>query len=500
MKPQFILAIDQGTTSSRAVIFDHRLSKIATAQQEFTQHFPRDGWVEHCPLDIWQSTLSTCKAALSQAQLTGKDIAAIGITNQRETTVLWHRNTGKPLHNAIVWQDRRTHDQCKALKAQGHEAKVQSKTGLVLDPYFSATKLQWLLDTIPNARALAEKGELAFGTIDSWLLWNLTAGQVHKTDATNASRTLLFNIHNQTWDKELLELFNIPSSLLPDVANSADNFGHTDAALFGAKIPLRAMIGDQQAALVGQQCFAVGDAKCTYGTGAFLMINTGAQAVQSQHRLLTTIAYRLNDNTTYAIEGSIFIAGAVIQWLRDGLAFFSQAQESQDLARALDTLSPISFVPAFTGLGAPYWNPDARGAMFGLTRDTGIKEITAAALQSVALQTFDLIQAIENDGITLHRLQVDGGMTQNTWLMQLIADIIDKDVHVPQQGELTVFGAAWLASLPDTRDPKSSDEASQVVKGYAMVYHPEMKPSPRDRLLKDWKKAIQATQVFSQAN
>ncbi|BFM12415.1 glycerol kinase GlpK [Simiduia litorea] len=497
MKPQFTLAIDQGTTSSRAVIFDQGLSQVAVAQQEFSQYFPRDGWVEHCPVEIWQSTLNTCKEALAQAQLTGKDIAAIGITNQRETTVLWHRSTGQPLHNAIVWQDRRTHEQCKALKTQGHEARVQAKTGLILDPYFSATKLQWLLDNIPDARMLAEKGELAFGTIDSWLLWNLTAGQAHKTDATNASRTLLFNIHNQAWDNDLLDLFNIPSSLLPDVVDSSGDFGDADPNLLGAKIPIRAMIGDQQAALVGQRCFAIGDAKCTYGTGAFLMINTGDQAVQSQHRLLTTVAYRLNNKTTYAIEGSIFIAGAVIQWLRDGLAFFSHAQESQRLAQALNALSPISFVPAFTGLGAPYWNPDARGAMFGLTRDTGIKEMTAAALQSVALQTFDLISAIEKDGIALHKLKVDGGMTKNTWLMQLLADIIDKDVHVPQQGELTVLGAALLASLPKksslTVNSETTTEADDE-----LVYRPTIKETHRTKLLNDWKKAIRATQVFSQ--
>ena len=492
MKAKFILAIDQGTTSSRAVIFDPHMKKIAIAQQEFTQYFPSDGWVEHCAQEIWQSTLQTCKDALAEAQISAHDIASIGITNQRETTVLWNRKTGVPLYNAIVWQDRRTHETCKELKAQGYEESVRAKTGLILDPYFSATKLQWLLNNIPYARQLANDGELAFGTIDSWLLWNLTGGSAHKTDATNASRTLLFNIHDQTWDDELLKLFNIPASILPTVMNSADEFGDTDTSVFGAKIPISSMIGDQQAALVGQQCFTAGDAKCTYGTGAFLMINSGKQAILSKHRLLTTVAYRLNNETTYAIEGSIFVAGAVMQWLRDQLRFFDDAKESQTLAQSLHALSPISFVPAFTGLGAPYWQPEARGAIFGLTRDTGIKEITAAALQAVALQTFDLISAVEKDGIHVTTLKVDGGMTKNTWLMQLLADVIDKEVAVPTESELTVIGAAFLA-LKQIGLACFSEQNSQCTH-----YQPLLKKSDREQLIDDWQRAVAATRAFSQ--
>ncbi|WP_341501321.1 glycerol kinase GlpK [Gallaecimonas sp. GXIMD4217] len=442
-----ILAIDQGTTSSRAIIFDGRGVPVWQAQQAFAQHYPRDGWVEHSPTDLWQSTLQVCREALKKARLDAGDILAIGITNQRETTLIWDRATGEPLYPAIVWQDRRTAERCAELKAQGHEALVTDKTGLLLDPYFSATKVAWILDQVPGARDRAERGELAFGTVDSWLLWQLTGGRVHATDATNASRTGLFNIHGQCWDEELLALYGVPKSLLPEVLDCAADFGATDPALLGAAIPICAVAGDQQAALVGQACFEPGMVKSTYGTGCFMVMNTGTTPVRSRHRLLTTVGYRLNGRVTYALEGAIFVAGAAVQWLRDGLGLFGHASETEALARGAGEHN-VYMVPAFTGLGAPYWDPDARGAIFGLTRDTGINEIVAATLQSVCFQSRDLMEAMTREGHNeLRGLRVDGGMVANDHFCQLLADTLGVDVARAQINETTALGVAYLAGL-----------------------------------------------------
>ncbi len=445
---QYLLAIDQGTTSTRAIIFDETGAKRSMAQVELPQHFPCDGWVEHDAMEIWWATETVCRDVLRKVGLHARDIAAIGITNQRETTVLWDRSNGMPVHKAIVWQDRRTSATCAQLKADGHEATVQAKTGLLLDPYFSATKLAWLLDNVTNARERAEKGELAFGTIDSWLLWKLTHGRVHATDATNASRTLLFNIHTQDWDDELLALFNIPRAVLPQVKDSSDDFGQAAPDFLGAAVPIRGVAGDQQAAMVGQACFTPGMVKSTYGTGCFLMLNTGDSVVQSSNRLLSTVAYRLNGQPTYAVEGSIFVAGATIQWLRDGLKLIGSAAETQAIAEATGDARGVYMVPAFTGLGAPYWDPQARGAIFGLTRDTGIGEIVTAGLQSVCFQTRDLMEAMTRDGAApVTTLRIDGGMVVNNWVAQSLADIIGVPVDRPVVTETTALGAAFLAGL-----------------------------------------------------
>lgn len=443
-----LLAIDQGTTSSRAILFDRNGSRLAQAQREFRQYYPEDGWVEHDAAQIWQDCLQLCRDVLKEAGKSAGEVAAIGITNQRETTVLWERDTGKPVAPAIVWQDRRTADLCDELRADGKEALVQQRTGLLLDPYFSATKLAWLLDNVPAARQRAEAGELAFGTIDSWLLWNLTGGQVHATDATNASRTLLFDIHRQCWDEELLALFRIPAALLPDVRDSAADYGQTDASLFGGPIAVAGIAGDQQAALVGQACFSPGMVKSTYGTGCFMVLNTGRTAVQSRNRLLTTVGYRLKGETTYALEGSIFVAGAAIQWLRDGLRLIGHASETEALARSVGSAKGVYLVPAFTGMGAPWWDPHARGALLGLTRDTGIAEVVTAGLESVCYQTLDLLEAMGADaGARPTALRVDGGMVVNNWLTQTLADILGIRVDRPEVTETTALGAAYLAGL-----------------------------------------------------
>lgn len=443
-----LLAIDQGTTSSRAIVFDAAGRVLAQAQQEFRQYFPGDGWVEHDGEEIWQSVLAVCRAALRQAGLEARQIAAIGITNQRETTLVWDAATGMPIHPAIVWQDRRTAAECAALRAAGHEPRVAAKTGLLLDPYFSATKLRWILDRVPGARERAARGELRFGTVDSFLLWRLTGGRVHRTDASNAARTLLFDIHRQRWDAELLALFDIPPSLLPEVLDCAAEFGASDPALFGAAIPIRGMAGDQQAALFGQACFAPGMLKSTYGTGCFMIRNTGATPLVSRHRLLTTVGYRLQGETTYALEGSIFVAGAALQWLRDGIRLIEHASDSEALAEQTDMASGVYLVPAFTGLGAPWWDPQARGAILGLTRDTGIKEIVTAGLQAVCYQSRDLLEAMRLDGAgALTALRVDGGMVANNWLMQFLADILGVAVERPQVIETTALGVASLAGL-----------------------------------------------------
>ncbi|NVK42427.1 MAG: glycerol kinase GlpK [Oceanospirillaceae bacterium] len=444
---QAILAIDQGTTSSRAMLFSADGGLLASAQQDFRQHFPRDGWVEHDPADIWQGVLAVCRDAIASAGIEAREIAALGITNQRETTLVWDRVSGEPVYPAIVWQDRRTAAYCESLKRRDLEPMISARTGLLIDPYFSASKIRWILDEVPDARARAERGELAFGTVDTFLLWHLTGGREHRTDATNASRTLLFDIHRQQWDPELLALFDIPASLLPQVMDSAAAFGTTVPELLGAAIPVCGVAGDQQAALVGQACFHEGMAKSTYGTGCFLMLNTGNRALQSRHRLLTTVAYRLGGEVTYALEGSIFVAGAAIQWLRDGLHLIRAADESEPLAQQTPPDHGVYLVPAFTGLGAPYWDPDARGAIFGLTRDTGIREIVTAGLQSVCYQTKDLQKAMESDGERPVALRVDGGMVANNWLLQFLADILGATVDRPHITETTALGAAYLAGL-----------------------------------------------------
>jgi glycerol kinase len=450
MSAHYILAIDQGTTSSRAIVFDQSLTPIATGQEEFEQIFPQSGWVEHRPEDIWSTTVAMCHQAIEKARLSPRDIAAIGVTNQRETTILWDKNNGRPIYNAIVWQDRRTADFCQRLKADGHENAVRDKTGLLLDPYFSATKINWILDNVPDAREKAAKGDLLFGTVDSYLIWHLTGGAVHATDATNASRTMLFNIVTGEWDKELCDLFDIPMAILPEVKDSADDFGVTRDDLFGGiGIPIRGVAGDQQAACVGQGCFEPGMAKSTYGTGCFVLLNTGKATVFSNNRLLTTIAYQLDGQSFYALEGSIFVAGAVVQWLRDGLQIIRAAAETDPLAEAADPAQSVYFVPAFTGLGAPFWDADSRGAIFGLTRNTGPAEIARAALESVAYQTRDLMDAMHEDwgsgGTRI--LRIDGGMANNEYAMQKLADQLQAPVDRPQITETTALGAAYLAGL-----------------------------------------------------
>ena len=482
-----IIALDQGTTSSRTIIFDQNYQIVEQAQQEFTQHFPEDGWVEHDAMDIWNTTLATAKQAMASAGVTAKDIAAIGITNQRETTVIWDRQTGEPIYNAIVWQDRRTAALCNQLKEQGLETRVTEKTGLLLDPYFSATKVAWILDSVSGARDRAERGELAFGTVDSWLLWNLTDGE-HATDATNASRTMLYNIHRGYWDDELLELFNVPRSLLPTVKDSAADFGTT--SLLGDPINIYGIAGDQQAATLGQACFDVGMMKSTYGTGCFALLNTGDTAVTSTNRLLTTIAYQLDGKPTYALEGSIFIAGAAVQWLRDGLGIIESASQSGQLAKDADPTQSVYMVPAFTGLGAPWWDADARGALLGLTRGTGPAEIAKAALESVCYQTLDLLNAMRADWTQEAEtvLRVDGGMVASDWTMQCLADILQAPVDRPVIAETTALGAAWLAGSRAGVWPDQAGFAAswQLESNFA----PQMSVEDRDVKVAGWNKAV----------
>jgi glycerol kinase len=440
-----LLAIDQGTTSSRAILFDRSGQRLALAQREFPQLYPQPGWVEHDAQRIWEDTAACVREVLQQAGVAARDVAAAGITNQRETTVIWDRATGVPIHNAIVWQDRRTSAFCQ--QHQDRNEWLGARTGLRLDPYFSATKIAWLLDNVAGARARAERGELAFGTIDTWLLWKLTGGRSHLTDATNASRTALFNIVTQDWDEELLDFFRVPRVLLPRVLDCADNFGHTDPALFDGSIAIGGVAGDQQAATIGQACFAPGMVKSTYGTGCFVVLNTGSELKLSRNRLLSTVAYRLGGRTTFAIEGSIFVAGAAVQWLRDALHLIQKAGETEPLAKSVADSRGVYLVPAFTGLGAPYWDPDARGALLGLTRDTGIAHIARAALEAVSYQTRDLMQAMAQDALMPTELRVDGGMVANDWLAQNLADVLQLPVVRPQTVETTALGAALLAGL-----------------------------------------------------
>lgn len=484
----YILAIDQGTTSSRAILFRQDLAVVATAQEEFTQHFPNNGWVEHDPEDLWQTVLRTCRAVMAQAKIQAADIASIGITNQRETTLVWERSTGKPVYPAIVWQDRRTADMCRRLAIEGLEPTFQEKTGLLLDPYFSVTKIRWMLDQDPDLQRRAEQGELAFGTVDSYLLWRLTKGRSHATDATNAARTMLFDIHRHRWSTTLMKALNIPAAMLPEVKDCAADFGTTDAEWFGAEIPIHSMIGDQQAALVGQACFSPGMIKSTYGTGCFAVVNTGEQPVISQHRLLTTIGYRLNGKTTYALEGSIFMAGAVVQWLRDGLGILKQAKDSADMAADIGYDQSELMVPAFTGLGAPYWDPDARAAIFGMTRDTGPKQLVAAALRSVALQTQDLLMAVQQDGIAVQNMRVDGGMVRNPWFMQALADLTGVSTVVGQTSETTVQGAAMLAALQNGWFKDLAELAELWREGGTC--HPQLAAAQRTLIVNRWQEAI----------
>jgi len=492
MLAKYILSIDQGTTSSRAILFTTKGQLHASAQEEFPQYFPQDGWVEHSPNELWQSVLNSCRKVLNENQLTAKNIAAIGITNQRETTLVWDKITGDVIYNAIVWQDRRTAEFCDAINSAEITNKIMDKTGLVLDAYFSASKIHWLLENVPGAKEKAHNGELLFGTVDTFLLWQLTGGKAHRTDATNASRTLLFNIHQQCWDEELLALFSIPKAMLPQVLDCAANFGVTESTLFDGEIPILAMAGDQQAALFGQACFDKGMAKCTYGTGAFLILNTGSQALKSKSRLLTTIAYRLNGEVSYAIEGSIFMAGATIQWLRDTLQIIDTASESEHIAQSTPLDHGVFLVPAFTGLGAPYWEPNARAAISGLGRDSGRNEIISAALQSVAFQTKDLLVAMEKDGLKPELLKVDGGMAVNDWLIHFISDMLSIKVERPEIVETTALGVAYLAGL-QARIFSSIKELTQLWQ-CEQRFSPNIKEAQRTQLYSQWLHAVSKVQ------
>jgi glycerol kinase len=482
-----LLAIDQGTTSTRAILFDRSGRKLATHQIELPQSYPQPGWVEHDAQRIWDDTVTCVRRVLGATNLPANYIAALGITNQRETTVIWDRATGEPIHPAIVWQDRRTAEFCR--KHARKSAWLNRKTGLLLDPYFSATKIGWMLDRVKGARKRAEKGELAFGTIDSWLLWNLTGGKVHATDATNACRTALFNIKTQQWDPELLKFFGVPAALMPEVRDSASDFGTTDPALFGGGIKIGGIAGDQQAATIGQACFKKGMIKSTYGTGCFMVLNTGSQMKLSKNRLLTTVAYRLNGKVTYALEGSIFVAGAAVQWLRDAMHLITSAGDTEAIARSIDDTKGVYLVPAFTGLGAPYWDPQARGAVLGLTRDSGIAHIVRAALESVCYQTRDLLGAMKQDAVSPTELRVDGGMVVNNWVTQFLADVLKIPVVRPQTVETTALGAAFLAGL-QAGVYKSLDEIAALWQSEAR-FTPAMKPARADALYAGWREAVE---------
>ncbi|MEX0740264.1 MAG: glycerol kinase GlpK [Pseudohongiella sp.] len=495
----YLLAIDQGTTSSRAIIFSREGKAVSSAQYDYKQHYPHDGWVEHEPEDIWQTSLQSCRDALSSGRIEASAIASIGITNQRETTVIWNRKTGKAIHRAIVWQDRRTASYCQAIKNrlvnEGRGQLIQERTGLLLDSYFSASKINWILDNVEGARVAAEAGELAFGTIDSFLLWRLTNGKRHSTDATNASRTMLFNIHTQQWDPDLLALFDIPASLLPDVLDSAADFGECDQQWLGHPVPVGGIAGDQQAAAFGQACFTPGMTKSTYGTGCFLLMNTGDKILQSAHNLLSTVAYRLNGEPSYAMEGSIFMAGATMQWLRDKMHFFNDTAESEAMAAQAQEGLSLMFVPAFTGLGAPWWDPDARGAIYGLTRDTGIPDIVTAAMMSVCYQTKDLQKAMESDGLRPTAFRVDGGMAANNFVVQKLADLLGCQVDRPQITETTALGAAYLAGLQCGFYSTLDDITRlwQLERSFA----PAQDKAWRDRHYARWLDAVQRTRTHA---
>lgn len=487
----YILAIDQGTTSSRAMVFDRAGRIVSVAQKEFAQHYPADGWVEHDPEEIWQTTLDVSRKTFAEAEKTGGEIAAIGITNQRETTIIWDRADGKPIHNAIVWQDRRTAAVCNKLREDGFEKEVMARTGLLLDPYFSASKAAWILDHVDGARGRAENGELAFGTVDSFLISRLAGGRAHVTDATNASRTSLYNIHSNDWDDALCNTFRIPRALLPEVLDCAANFGETDPEIFGRSVPICGVAGDQQAAAIGQACFAPGDIKSTYGTGCFVLVHTGDKALVSKNKLLTTIAYRLGGETRYALEGSIFIAGAAVQWLRDELGIIKNAHETAALAESIDSNNGVYLVPAFTGLGAPHWASNARGAIYGLTRGAGRAEFARAALESVVYQTADLMTAIARDGVAPKTLRVDGGMVANDWLMQFLADMLNLPVERPKVLETTALGAAYLAGLQAGLF-QDTDEIAERWRLDAR-FQPAMAIEMRNKNLAGWAEALRRT-------
>ncbi|MBO9620047.1 MAG: glycerol kinase GlpK [Niabella sp.] len=495
--PKYVLSLDQGTTSSRAIVFDKAGSIVAVAQKEFTQIFPRPGWVEHDANEIWSTQLGVAAEAIVKAGLSAVDIACIGITNQRETTVVWDRATSQPVYNAIVWQDRRTSDYCDALKQDGHSTAIKAKTGLVTDAYFSATKIRWILENVDGARERAEKGELCFGTVDSWLLWKLTNGHVHATDVSNASRTMAFNIHTLEWDKELLELFNIPLSIMPEVRSSSEVYGHTDMVLTGAKIPVSGIAGDQQAALFGQMCTQSGMVKNTYGTGCFMLMNTGNKPVPSENNLLTTIAWKINGEVSYALEGSVFIAGAVVQWLRDGLKLIQKSGDIEALTATEADNGGVYMVPAFTGLGAPYWNQHARGMITGLTRGSSDGHIARAAVESIAYQTMDVLKAMEADAaISIKEVRVDGGATVNNYLMQFQANLLNTKVVRPKVTETTALGAAYLSGLAIGfwNDIKEVERYWQVDE----VFEPYMTEAVREQLTKGWKRAVRAAQAWTE--
>lgn len=492
---EYVLVIDQGTTSTRAIIFNQAAELIAIAQKTLPQSFPKDGWVEHNPEQIWNDVLEVCQEVMNNASLNANQIAGLGISNQRETTLLWDRHTGEPIYPAIVWQDRRTTDICERWIAKNLEDTVQERTGLLLDPYFSASKIRWLLDNVPDAMERAEKGDIAFGTVDTFLVWRLTAGMMHATDATNASRTMLFNIKEQVWDETLLEAFDIPANILPEVKNNSDDFGVVSKEIFGANIPIVGVAGDQQAATIGQACFKPGMMKSTYGTGCFMLLNTGDNLVRSNNRLLATTAYRLNDKPTYALEGSIFVAGAAVQWLVDAVQMIQDAKETEALALRINNTDGVYLVPAFTGLGAPYWDPKARGAILGLTRDSGVDHIVRAALESVCYQSKDLWLAMEADGAAeLDCLRVDGGMSVNDWLMQFLADILDVPVTRPHITETTALGIAFLAGLQLGwySDLDSIEQHWHKDK----AFKPTMGDKRRDKLYHGWLRAVE--QIRSQ--
>lgn len=491
-----ILALDQGTTSSRAILFAPSGEILSQAQQEIPQFYPHSGWVEHDPEAIWQSVLSVGKQVMADAQQQGWQVRAIGLTNQRETTLVWNKNTGECIHKAIVWQDRRTAEQCQALRKQGKLAEVQSRSGLLLDPYFSASKLAWILDNVSGARQAAERGELAFGTIDSFLIWRLTNGQQHLTDVTNASRTNLFNIHQLQWDAELLSLFNVPEAVLPRVQACNSDFGVAAAAHFGQALPILGVAGDQQAAAIGQCCFTPGDIKSTYGTGCFVLVNSGEQALASNNQLLTTLAYQIDGTVHYALEGSIFIAGAAVQWLRDSMRMIDHAKHTQQLAESLDYQHGTYLVPAFAGMGAPYWQANARGALFGLTRGSDKAHLARATLESVAYQTHDLLRAMAEDGIRPTSIKVDGGMVANDWLCQFLADVLNTEVQRPQVMETTALGAAYLAGLQAGVYPSMQQLAKHNRIEHS--FQPDMAVKLRTQLLNGWQKAVKATLAFAQ--
>jgi glycerol kinase len=492
---QFILALDQGTTSSRAIVFDHNGIPLSVAQKEFTQYYPKPGWVEHDPGEIWSSQADVAVEAIKRASVEDASIAAIGITNQRETTIVWDRRSGRPVYNAIVWQDRRTADFCDQLKEKGHDRIILKKTGLIVDAYFSATKLRWILDNVEGARKLAAQGQLAFGTVDSWLLWNLSGGRLHITDVSNASRTMLFNIHALKWDDELLGIFDIPRSMLPEVRSSGEIYGKT-GNLFRAEIPVAGIAGDQQAALFGQMCIDPGMVKNTYGTGCFMMMNVGNAPVESKNNLLTTIAWKLGDETTYALEGSIFIAGAVVQWLRDGLGIISRSADVEKLASKVESSEGVYFVPAFAGLGAPHWNQHARGTIVGITRGSTSSHIARASLDSIAYQTLEVLLAMQNDsGIHIRELRVDGGATVNNLLMQFQSDILQANVVRPKITETTALGAAYLAGL----SVKYWNSPDDIRKQWQVdrLFTPGIKAAETESLVEGWKRAVKSAKAWA---